>query len=64
MPVSSAKVAESVKLLENTFRLINIGLIDEMAMMAHKMKLDIWEIIDAAKTKPFGFMPFLSRAKG
>ena len=43
-----------MKLLENIFRLINIGLIDEMAMMAHKMKLDVWEIIDAAKTKPFG----------
>jgi len=56
--VSSAKVAETVKLLENTFRIVNIGLIDEMAMMAHKMGLDIWEIIDAAKTKPFGFMPF------
>ncbi|MCU0652239.1 MAG: nucleotide sugar dehydrogenase [Candidatus Omnitrophica bacterium] len=58
VPVSSARSAETVKLLENTFRLINIGLIDEMAMMAHKMKMDIWEIIDAAKTKPFGFMPF------
>jgi len=58
VPVSSAKVAETVKLLENTFRIVNIGLIDEMAMMAHKMGLDIWEIIDAAKTKPFGFMPF------
>ncbi len=58
VPVSSARVAETVKLLENTFRLINIGLIDELAMMAHKMNLDIWEIIDAAKTKPFGFMPF------
>jgi len=56
--VSSARVAEAVKLLENTFRLINIGLIDELAMMAHKMKIDIWEVIDAAKTKPFGFMPF------
>lgn len=58
VPVSSAKVAELVKLLENTFRLINIGLIDELAMMAHKMKIDIWEVIAAAKTKPFGFMPF------
>jgi len=45
-------------LLENTFRIVNIGLVDEMAMMAHKMKIDIWEVIDAAKTKPFGFMPF------
>ena len=58
VPVSSARVAEVVKLLENTFRLINIGLIDELAMMAHKMKIDIWEVIEAAKTKPFGFMPF------
>jgi len=58
VPVSSARVAEAVKLLENTFRLINIGLIDELAMMAHKMNIDIWEVIEAAKTKPFGFMPF------
>lgn len=58
VPVSSARVAEVVKLLENTFRLINIGLIDELAMMCHKMNIDIWEVIDAAKTKPFGFMPF------
>jgi UDP-N-acetyl-D-glucosamine dehydrogenase len=58
VPVSSAKVAETAKLLENTFRLINISLIDEMAMMCHKMGIDIWEIVDAAKTKPFGFMPF------
>ena len=56
--VSSARTAEAAKLLENTFRLINIGLIDELAMMAHKMKIDIWEVIEAAKTKPFGFMPF------
>lgn len=56
--VSSARVAETVKLLENTFRIVNIALIDEMAMMAHKMNMDIWEIIEAAKTKPFGFMPF------
>lgn len=58
VPVSSPRVAETVKLLENTFRLINIGLIDEMAMMANKMNIDIWEVIEAAKTKPFGFMPF------
>lgn len=56
--VSSSRVAEFVKLLENTFRLINIGMIDELAMMAHKMKIDIWEVVDAARTKPFGFMPF------
>ncbi|MDD5595269.1 MAG: nucleotide sugar dehydrogenase [Candidatus Omnitrophica bacterium] len=56
--VSSTRVAEFVKLLENTFRLINIGMIDEMAMMAHKMGVDIWEVIKAASTKPFGFMTF------
>ena len=56
--VSSPRAAECVKLLENTFRLINIGLVNELAMMCHKMNLDVWEIIDAAKTKPFGFMPF------
>jgi len=58
VPVSSARTAEAVKLLENTFRLINIGLIDELAMMCDAMGIDIWEVIDAAKTKPFGFMPF------
>ncbi|MCK9571678.1 MAG: nucleotide sugar dehydrogenase [Candidatus Omnitrophica bacterium] len=58
VPVSSARTAETVKLLENTFRLINIGLIDELAMMAHKMDIDIWEVVQAASTKPFGFMPF------
>jgi nucleotide sugar dehydrogenase len=56
--VSSTRVAEITKLLENTFRIVNIGLIDELAMMAHKMKIDIWEVVDAAATKPFGFMPF------
>lgn len=58
VPVSSTRAAETVKLLENTFRLINIGLIDELSMMAHKMGIDIWEVIGAASTKPFGFMPF------
>src|SRR3989338_163802 len=58
VPVSSAKTAETAKLLENTFRLVNIGLIDELAIMANKMDINIWEVIDAAKTKPFGFMPF------
>lgn len=58
VPVSSARVAEFVKLLENTYRLINIGLIDELAMMAHQMNINIWEVIEAASTKPFGFMPF------
>lgn len=56
--VSSPRVAETVKLLENTFRIINIALIDEIAMMSHKMKIDIWEVIEAARTKPFGFMAF------
>ncbi len=56
--VSSPRVAEFVKLLENTFRLVNIGLVNELAMMCHKMNVDIWEVIEAAKTKPFGFMPF------
>ncbi|MDP3143168.1 MAG: nucleotide sugar dehydrogenase, partial [Candidatus Omnitrophota bacterium] len=56
--VSSPRVAETVKLLENTFRIVNIGMINEMAMMCQKLKVDIWEVINAAKTKPFGFMPF------
>ena len=56
--VSSTRVAEMVKLLENTFRAVNIGLVNEMALMCHKMNIDVWEVIDAAKTKPFGFMPF------
>jgi UDP-N-acetyl-D-glucosamine dehydrogenase len=56
--VSSSRAAELTKLLENTFRLVNIGLIDELAMMAHKMGINIWEVIAAAGTKPFGFMPF------
>jgi len=56
--VSNAKVAETVKLLENTFRSVNIGLVNEIALMCHKMGIDVWEVIDAAATKPFGFMPF------
>jgi len=56
--VSSARAAELTKLLENTFRLVNIGLIDELAMMAYKMKINIWEVVESAATKPFGFMPF------
>ncbi len=47
-----------VKLLENTFRAVNIGLVNEIALMCHKMDIDVWEVIEAAKTKPFGFMPF------
>jgi len=58
VPVSSPSVAEMVKLLENTFRAVNIGLVNELALMCHRMGLDVWEVIDAAKTKPFGFMPF------
>jgi UDP-N-acetyl-D-glucosamine dehydrogenase len=57
-PVSRAAVAEMVKLLENTFRSVNIGLVNEMALMCDRMGIDVWEVIDAAKTKPFGFMPF------
>ena len=58
IPVSSTSVAEMVKLLENTFRMINIGLVNELAMMCDRMGINIWEVIDAAATKPFGFMPF------
>ena len=58
IPVSSTRVAEMVKLLENTFRMINIGLVNEMAVMCNRMNIDVWEVIDAAATKPFGFMPF------
>jgi UDP-N-acetyl-D-glucosamine dehydrogenase len=57
-PVSRASVAEMVKLLENTFRSVNIGLVNEIALMSDRMGIDVWEVIDAAKTKPFGFMPF------
>jgi UDP-N-acetyl-D-glucosamine dehydrogenase len=58
VPVSSTRVAEMVKLLENTFRAVNIGLVNEIALMSHNLGIDVWEVIDAAKTKPFGFMPF------
>jgi UDP-N-acetyl-D-glucosamine dehydrogenase len=58
VPVTSTVVAEMVKLLENTFRSVNIGLVNEIALMCDKMKIDVWEVIDAAATKPFGFMPF------
>jgi len=57
-PVSSSEVAEMAKLLENTFRMINIGLVNEMAMMCKRLEIDVWEVIDAAATKPFGFMKF------
>ncbi len=58
VPVSSTQVAEMVKLLENTFRAVNIGLVNEIALMSHRMDIDVWEVIEAAATKPFGFMPF------
>jgi UDP-N-acetyl-D-glucosamine dehydrogenase len=58
VPVSSPRVAEMVKLLENTFRAVNIGLVNEIALMCDKLGINVWEVVDAAKTKPFGFMPF------
>ncbi len=58
VPVSSTQAAEMVKLLENTFRAINIGLANEVALMCEKLDLDVWEVIDAAATKPYGFMKF------
>jgi UDP-N-acetyl-D-glucosamine dehydrogenase len=58
VPVSSPRVAEMVKLLENTFRSVNIGLVNEMALMCEELGVDVWEVVDAARTKPFGFMPF------
>ncbi len=58
VPVRKAAAAEMVKLLENTFRSVNIGLVNEMALMCTRLGLDVWEVIDAAATKPFGFMPF------
>jgi UDP-N-acetyl-D-glucosamine dehydrogenase len=58
VPVSSCRVAEATKLLENTFRSVNIALVNELKVVYSAMGIDIWEVIDAAKTKPFGFMPF------
>ena len=58
VPVSTPMVAEMVKLLENTFRAVNIGLVNEMALMCDKLGIDVWEVIKAASTKPYGFMPF------
>jgi len=58
VPVSSTRAAEMVKMLENTFRAINIGLANEVAIMCDKLCIDVWEVVDAASTKPFGFMPF------
>jgi UDP-N-acetyl-D-glucosamine dehydrogenase len=59
VPVSTTEAAELVKLLENTFRSVNIGLVNEMAIVCDKLGVDVWEVIDAAATKPFGFMRFL-----
>jgi len=58
VPVSSTQVAEMTKLLENIFRCVNIALVNEMLVLGDRMGIDIWEVVDAAKTKPFGFMPF------
>lgn len=58
VPVSSTAAAEMVKLLENTFRAVNIGLVNEVALMCDKLGLDVWEVVQAAATKPYGFMPF------
>jgi len=58
VPVSSSRVAESSKLIENVFRSVNIALVNELKMMFARMDIDVWEVIEAAKTKPFGFMPF------
>jgi UDP-N-acetyl-D-glucosamine dehydrogenase len=58
VPVSSTRAAEATKLLENTFRAVNIALVNELKMTFMKMGIDVWEVIEAAKTKPFGFMPF------
>ena len=58
VPVSSPRVAEMVKLLENTFRAVNIGMVNELALMCDRMGIDVWEVVRAAATKPFGFMPF------
>lgn len=59
VPVSSTRVAEMAKLLENTFRAVNIGLVNEIALVCEKLEVNVWEVIDAAATKPFGFMRFL-----
>jgi UDP-N-acetyl-D-glucosamine dehydrogenase len=58
VPVSSPTVAEMVKLLENTFRSVNIGMVNEMCLMCDRMNIDVWQVIEAAATKPFGFLKF------
>ena len=58
VPVSSTRTAEMTKLLENIFRCVNIALMNELLLVSERMGINIWEVVDAAKTKPFGFMPF------
>ena len=58
MPVSSCEVAEACKILENTYRAVNIALVNELKVVFDRMGIDVWEVIDAAKTKPFGFQAF------
>lgn len=58
VPLSSCRAAELAKLLENTFRHVNVGLVNEMSILCHEMEIDVWEVVDAAASKPFGFMPF------
>ena len=58
VPVSSCRAAEATKLLENTFRAVNIALVNELKVVYEAMGIDVWEVINSAKTKPFGFMPF------
>ena len=58
VPVSNATTAEMVKILENTFRMVNIGLVNEIAILCQRLGIDVWEVIEAAATKPFGFLPF------
>ena len=62
VPVSSCEVAEACKILENTYRSVNIAMVNELKMLFDRLGIDVWEVIDAAKTKPFGFQAFLSRA--
>jgi UDP-N-acetyl-D-glucosamine dehydrogenase len=63
MPLSSTETAEMTKILENTFRLVNISMINEIALLCGKMGIDVWEVVEAAKTKPYGFMPFYPSPK-
>ena len=63
IPLSSSTAAEMTKVLENTFRLVNISMINELALLAGRMGIDIWEVIEAAKTKPYGFFPFYPSPK-